>query len=93
MKRTVIVAIGVMLVVSLALAGCATTPSAEEQKAQCFANETLVGSEMRLFNADSGLDAPLQTVLDKTHAVCPSGGKYSYDPATGIVTCSVHGHP
>ncbi|HEX9093686.1 MAG TPA: hypothetical protein VF902_06860, partial [Coriobacteriia bacterium] len=68
-------------------------PSAEEQKAKCFANEALIRTEMELFKADSGLDARLKNVLDATHAVCPSGGTYSYDPATGIADCSVHGHP
>jgi hypothetical protein len=47
---------------------------------------------MKLFKADSGIDAPLQTVVDKTHVVCPAGGTYSYDPTTGVVNCSVHGH-
>ena len=86
-------AIAIVLVAALALAGCAQGPTAAEQKATCFANEATVETAMSLFKADSGLDAPLQDVLDKTHAVCPSGGTYSYDPATGKVTCSVHGHP
>jgi hypothetical protein len=87
------IVIAVALVAVLALAGCAQGPTAAEQKAKCFANESMVETAMSLFKADSGMDAPLQDVLDKTHAVCPSGGKYSYDPATGKVTCSIHGHP
>jgi uncharacterized protein YceK len=90
MGRTGIIVI--VLVIGLTLAGCAQGPTAAEQKAQCFANEALIEGEMKLFKADSGLDAPLQDVLDATHAVCPNGGKYSYDPTTGVATCSVHGH-
>jgi hypothetical protein len=48
---------------------------------------------MVMFKADSGLDAPIQDVLNATHVVCPNGGVYSYDPATGVATCSIHGHP
>lgn len=84
--------IGAILVVVVLLSGCAQGPTAAEQKARCFANEKLIETEMRLFKADSGLEAPLKDVLRTTHAVCPSGGTYSYDPATGIATCSVHGH-
>lgn len=91
MRRTGIIGIILAVVVVLALVGCAQGPTAE-QKAQCFANEALIETEMKLFKADSGLDAPLQGVLDATHAVCPNGGKYSYDPTTGVATCSVHGH-
>ena len=84
----------VMLVAVLALGACAAQgPTAAEQKAKCFANEALVQTEMKLFTADTGMDAPFASVLSKTHAICPSGGTYSYDPATGIVSCSVHGHP
>lgn len=77
---------------ALALVGCAQASPAEEQKAKCFANETLVGAEMKLLKADSGMDAPFQIVLDKTHVACPSGGTYSYDATSGVVTCSIHGH-
>ena len=48
---------------------------------------------MKLFTADSGLEAPFSTVVAKTQSVCPSGGRYSWDAATGVVTCSIHGHP
>jgi hypothetical protein len=93
MRRTAIIAI--VLVAVLALAGCAAqAPTGAEQKAKCFANEALLQTEMKLFNADTGgMDPPFQSVVDKTKAVCPGGGTYSYDPATGLVTCSVHGHP
>lgn len=95
MRRRGMIPIALALLVALALGGCAQSAkaAAEEAKAKCFANEATVETAMSLFKADSGMDAPLQDVLDKTHAVCPSGGKYSYDPATGKVTCSIHGHP
>jgi hypothetical protein len=82
-----------LLVLVLTLVACAQTSVVDEKKAACFANETLIKTEMQLFKADSGLDAPLQDVIDKLHVKCPSGGTYSYDATTGVVTCSVHGHP
>ena len=98
MRRARRTAIGVVVVLGLlavlALGGCAASkPSVAETRDQCFSNETVIRAEMSLFKADSGLDAPLSDVLDKTHLVCPSGGTYSYDATTGVVTCSVHGHP
>jgi hypothetical protein len=93
-KRSAVVAalLSVALALTLASAGCAGA-SAGEQKAACFANISMMQTEMRLFNADSGLNAPFATVVAKTGSVCPSGGKYSYDAATGVVSCSIHGHP
>lgn len=82
-----------LLVVALAVAACAQGPTAAQEKAQCFANEKVIETEMRLFKEDSGLDAPIQDVLNATHLACPSGGAYSYDPVTGVATCSIHGHP
>lgn len=90
MKRLAIVV--ALLIVVLTLAGCAGI-SAADQKAKCFANISIMQTEMKLFNADSGLNAPFATVVEKTGSVCPSGGKYSYDAATGVVSCSIHGHP
>lgn len=86
-------AIAAALAVVLILGGCAQGSAASDGKAKCFANEELIGAEMRLFKADSGMDAPIQDVVDKLHAACPSGGTYSYDATTQVVTCSVHGHP
>ena len=91
MKRASIIVF--LLLVVITIAGCAQGPTAAQQKAQCFANEKIIESEMVMFKADSGLDAPIQDVLNATHVVCPNGGVYSYDPATGVATCSIHGHP
>jgi hypothetical protein len=95
MKRAIVTALLVVMAIAVvaAVAGCTQGSAAAEQKAQCFANEKIIQTAMGLFKADSGLDAPLQQVLDSTHIACPSGGTYSYDSATGIATCSVHGHP
>lgn len=92
MRHPGIIGSALALLLVITLAGCTHDSTAAEQKAKCFANEALVGTEMKLFKADSGIDAPLQTVVDKTHVVCPAGGTYSYDPTTGVVNCSVHGH-
>jgi len=91
MKRALVIVI--LLAAVIALSACTQSSVAAQQKAQCFANEKVIQTAMGLFKADSGLDAPLQDVLDSTHVVCPSGGTYSYDATTGIATCSIHGHP
>jgi hypothetical protein len=89
-----LVALVALTAAALILAGCgAGTPVAAEQKAQCFANESLIQDEMKLFNEDSGMYPPLKDVLDKMQLKCPSGGTYSFDATTGVVTCSIHGHP
>jgi hypothetical protein len=88
-----VVALVALLVATLLVAGCAGPSAAAAQKAQCFANESLIQSYMKLFNEDSGIYPPLQDVIDKLHVKCPSGGTYSFDATTGIVTCSIHGHP
>ena len=76
------------------MAACApAAPSAADQKAQCYTNETLISAEMQLFHADSGLYPPIATVVEKMHRTCPSGGIYRFDETSGVVTCSVHGHP
>jgi ABC-type glycerol-3-phosphate transport system substrate-binding protein len=93
-RRTRVVLLAIVLVVALAaLAGCAGQSKAAADKERCFANEALIGAEMKLFTADAGIQAPIQDVVTKLHAECPSGGTYSYDATTGVVTCSIHGHP
>jgi hypothetical protein len=88
------VALALVVALALAVAGCgAKAPTAEEQKAACFQNIQLIQAEMRLFKADSGVDAPIQTVVDKLGVKCPSGGTYSWDPNAEVVSCSVHGKP
>ena len=81
------------LALAIALSGCTQGPSAADLKAECFVNQARVQAVMKLFSADTGMDAPFESVLAKADAVCPSGGKYSWDPATSVVSCSVHGHP
>jgi hypothetical protein len=92
-RGVTVVALVALLVATLLVAGCAGPSAAAVQKAQCFANESLIQSYMKLFNEDSGIYPPLQDVIDKLHVKCPSGGTYSFDATTGVVTCSVHGHP
>jgi len=93
MKRiAVILALG--LVLATGVTACAPpSPTPAEQKAACFTNEKLAGAEMKLFYEDAGIYPPIATVVEKLHVKCPSGGTYSFDEATGIVSCSVHRHP
>jgi hypothetical protein len=93
MKRaaSTVLLVGLLIAGAVAIAGCAQSTAAE-QKAACFANESLIQGEMKLFKEDSGIDAPLSDVIDKLHVKCPAGGTYSYDATTGVVTCSIHGH-
>jgi hypothetical protein len=75
------------------LSGCGGQSTADANKEKCFANIALIQAEMKLFKEDSGIDAPLADVVSKLHVACPSGGTYSYDATSGVVTCSIHGHP
>jgi hypothetical protein len=90
-------AFGLALVVALVclvgLSACSSAPNPAALKDKCFSNEALIGAEMKLFYADSGTYPPITTVVEKMHLACPSGGVYSYDATSGVVTCSVHGHP
>jgi hypothetical protein len=92
MKR---IAASLLLIVVLGgLAGCAPAkPSAADLKTQCYANEALIGAEMKIFYADAGIYPPIATVVEKLQRACPSGGVYTFDEKTGVVSCSVHGHP
>jgi ABC-type phosphate transport system substrate-binding protein len=94
-RRTVKAVLVVTLVLALlALVACtAGVSTAEQQKQKCFANQTLITTAMHLFIADSGVVPPIQTVVEKLNASCPASGTYSYDEKTGVVSCSVHGHP
>ena len=42
---------------------------------------------------DTGVYPDVASVVAQLHAKCPSGGTYSFDPNTNVVSCSVHGHP
>jgi ABC-type glycerol-3-phosphate transport system substrate-binding protein len=81
------------LAVALMLTGCSSGTSTASTKTQCYANEALIAQEMKLFYEDSGTYPPIATVVQKMSLSCPSGGTYSFDATTGVVTCSVHGHP
>lgn len=89
--RTVLVAT-IVLSVAIALAGCAQAGSnAAATKDECFRNMALIQTEMNLFHADSGIYPPLADVVKQLGSKCPSGGTYSFDEKTGVVSCSIHG--
>lgn len=95
MKRIVtwmLVVAAVIGTVALA-SGCSSGPSAAEQKKVCFGHIAILDETMKLYSADTGQYPPLETVLAKVKYTCPSGGTYSFDANTGLVTCSVHGRP
>jgi hypothetical protein len=82
------------LVVAVGVTACAPSkPSVADTRAACFANEALIRDEMKLFYDDANIYPPISDVVDKMGLKCPSGGTYSFDATTGVVTCSVHGHP
>jgi len=91
MKR---IAVILILAATLGMAACAPAkPSVADTKAACFTNESLITAEMSLFHADAGIYPPIADVVSKMHLTCPSGGTYSFDATTHVVSCSVHGHP
>ena len=93
---TLPVAILVVLAAATMLGGCSSKPAAPtvaQTQAACFENQTHIKQAMDLFYADSQMYPPIETVVEKLHVACPSGGTYSFDPDTNTVTCSVHGHP
>jgi len=90
-KRTVLVGV---LIVSLAivLAGCAAAkPDAAATKDTCFQNMAFLQTEMNLVHADSGIYPKFADVVKTIGRTCPSGGTYSFDEKTGVVSCSIHG--
>lgn len=91
MKKILVVA---LLLAVLALAGCAQ--QAENMgaglKTACFATQAVIKQSMELDRAQTGAYPPLSTVVAKTGAKCSGGGVYSFDQASGQVSCSVHGH-
>ncbi len=92
----VVVAVLAALAAGMMLGGCVSKPvalTAAQTKAQCFENQSRIRQMMDLFYADSQTYPPVETVAEKLHVACPSGGTYSFDPDTDVVTCSVHGHP
>jgi hypothetical protein len=91
MRRNRTIALLIALVLVLAMAACSSAPSVADDKAACINNERLIKSAMGLFNADSGLNAPISDVVDKLHLKCPVGGTYSYDATSGVVSCTVNG--
>ena len=96
MKRVMLVAVVAvaLLTGALLVAACGPQrPSAAELKAQCFSNQAVINESMQMLYQDTGSYPPAATVAAKLDKRCPSGGVYTVDPASGIVTCSIHGRP
>jgi NaMN:DMB phosphoribosyltransferase len=92
--RCVRVATLVALALTIAaLLGCSPTKTdvAAEQKATCFANQKQALMAINVVHADAGIYPDIADVTTKMGLKCPAGGTYTFDPATDLVTCSVHG--
>ena len=69
------------------------------QREGCFANEQTVEAQLAAYRAQNPDAAAPSTLADmvargmlRAVPVCPAGGSYTYDPATGTVVCSAHWH-
>ena len=88
--------VGIVSIVGLAGLPAFNAAQSGAQQRACFSNQRTIESAAQTYNADKevmpeSIDALVPSYL-KTAPVCPSGGKYSFDSATGEVSCSVHGH-
>lgn len=82
----------IVLSLAIGLAGCVAPKSnASATKDQCFQNMAFLQTEMNLVHADSGIYPQFADVVRKIGSKCPSGGAYSFDEKTGVVSCSIHG--
>ena len=66
------------------------------QKTACLAQQLTIDQAVLTWDTSHGGHPPSLEALVKDGVlgalpVCPSGGVYRYDPATGAVSCSVHG--
>lgn len=66
------------------------------QAKSCWASQRAIEGGAELYKEDHGsapktIDALVPDVL-ATKPVCPAGGTYNWDPATGRCTCSIHGN-
>ena len=90
------VAIALVTIIGMPVLSACTPSKVDvtaEQKTQCYQNERLIKTAMDLFFADSQMYPPLEQVVTKLDAKCPSGGTYTFNEKTDVVDCSVHGHP
>ena len=94
MRRIALVALLVSAVMP-GLIGCGPGKAAvaAQQREQCFANERNIAMAIGAIHADSGLYPDVQDTANKLGAKCPAGGTYTFDQASGVISCSIHGHP
>ncbi|MDR3685511.1 MAG: hypothetical protein P4L93_00905 [Coriobacteriia bacterium] len=85
----------VLALAALSVVACGPSKAeiAQQQKDECFATMSQMKLAIDLVNADTGVYPDVASVVAQLHAKCPSGGTYSFDPNTNVVSCSVHGHP
>lgn len=58
----------------------------------CGTNRTLIANQLSMAQSTAEGAAPnVAAVVAELKVVCPSGGAYSLDQATGKVACSIHG--
>jgi hypothetical protein len=85
----------VLLLMALGLTACGPNKAdvAAQQKQDCFANESRIKTAMDLVHADTGVYPNVADAVSELGAKCPAGGTYTFDSNTGVVSCTVHGHP
>ena len=85
----------VLALAALGMVACGPSKAeiAQQQKDECFATMSQMKLAIDLVNADTGVYPDVAGVVAQLHAKCPSGGTYSFNPNTNVVSCSVHGHP
>jgi len=81
-----------LLVALVAGCGQSAAQKAAADRDECYANESQILSAINLEHADSGEYADVNLVAKTLNLKCPSGGTYTFDPNTDIVSCTVHGH-
>lgn len=92
---------GILVSIALPVFNAASTNARERA---CFAEQRVIeGAVQQWMAAEEGRSAGALPAYDAVvnavvpdyipeEPVCTEGGTYEYDPVTGEVTCSVHGH-
>ena len=91
-KRIAMIAL--VLAMAFALTACGQSKAQIEaaNKDLCFSHMRQIRMAMDVIYADSDEYPSVTDAAAKLGFTCPDGGKYSFDPNTNTVSCSIHGH-